>query len=69
MTMLVVFTHSRWDTVYQRPQQHLSQLAKRFLVLFVEACARKKPHAERETADRALPLLLRPPHLLVCAIV
>lgn len=33
---LVVFSHLRWDFVYQRPQQLLSRLARRMPVLFVE---------------------------------
>jgi hypothetical protein len=68
MSRLVVFTHLPWGSVYQRLQQLSSRLAKRFLLLFVEACACDKPRAERETADGALPLLLHPPHLSACAI-
>ncbi len=33
---LIVFSHLRWDFVYQRPQQLLSRLARRLPVLFVE---------------------------------
>lgn len=36
MTTLVVFSHLRWDFVYQRPQQLLSRLASRFHIVFVE---------------------------------
>ena len=36
MKTLVVFSHLRWDFVYQRPQQLLSRLAKRYRVFFVE---------------------------------
>ncbi len=36
VTTLIVFSHLRWDFVYQRPQQLLSRLAKRLPVLFVE---------------------------------
>jgi len=36
MTSLVVFSHLRWDFVYQRPQQLLSRLAAQRDVLFVE---------------------------------
>lgn len=66
MTMLVVFTHLRWDSVYQRLQQLLSRLAKRFLMLFVETCARDKLGVERDTTDQAL---LHLPHPSACAIV
>ena len=36
MTTLLVFSHLRWDFVYQRPQQLLSRLAARYRVLVVE---------------------------------
>lgn len=36
MTPLIVFSHLRWDFVYQRPQHLLSRLARRRPVLFVE---------------------------------
>ena len=33
---LVVYSHLRWDSVYQRPQHLVSRLSRRRLVLFVE---------------------------------
>ena len=36
MTTLVVFSHLRWDFVYQRPQQLMSRLAMNHPVVFVE---------------------------------
>src|SRR5947209_6498603 len=33
---LVVFSHLRWDFVYQRPQHLLTRLARRRPVLFIE---------------------------------
>lgn len=36
MTNIIVFSHLRWDFVYQRPQQLLSRLAPTHPVLFVE---------------------------------
>lgn len=36
MPHLVVFSHLRWNFVYQRPQHLLSRLASRFPVIFVE---------------------------------
>jgi glycosyltransferase involved in cell wall biosynthesis len=36
MTQLIVFSHLRWNFVYQRPQHLLSRLAKHYPVLFVE---------------------------------
>lgn len=36
MTTLIVFSHLRWNFVYQRPQHLLARLAQRCRVLFVE---------------------------------
>ena len=36
MKTLVVFSHLRWNFVYQRPQHLLSRLAKRWRVIFIE---------------------------------
>ncbi|HEY0877397.1 MAG TPA: FAD-dependent oxidoreductase, partial [Zeimonas sp.] len=36
MPHLIVFSHLRWDFVYQRPQHLMSRLAQRYRVLFVE---------------------------------
>src|SRR5690606_7682799 len=36
MPHLIVFSHLRWDFVYQRPQRLLSRLARDYRVLFVE---------------------------------
>ena len=36
MTTLIVFSHLRWDFVYQRPQHLLSRLARYWQVLFIE---------------------------------
>ena len=36
MQTLLVFSHLRWDFVYQRPQHLLSRLAKHYRVLFFE---------------------------------
>ena len=52
MTTMIVFYHLRWDFVYQRPQQLLSRLAKRFSVVFVEEPV---PHAERAALERLQP--------------
>ena len=52
MTTLIVFSHLRWDFVYQRPQQLLSRLAEQFAVIFVEEPV---PHAERAALERLQP--------------
>jgi len=36
MVSIVVFSHLRWDFVYQRPQQLLSRLSDHYQVLFIE---------------------------------
>jgi len=36
MASIVVFSHLRWDFVYQRPQQLLSRLSKHYQILFIE---------------------------------
>jgi len=33
---IVVFSHLRWDFVYQRPQHLLARMAKRRPVIFIE---------------------------------
>jgi UDP-galactopyranose mutase len=51
---LVVFSHLRWNFVYQRPQHLLSRLAARRRVLFIEEPvhdADKEPHWERHQTD------------------
>jgi UDP-galactopyranose mutase len=40
---LVVYSHLRWDSVYQRPHHLISRLARRRLVLFIEEPALAEP--------------------------
>lgn len=49
MQTLIVFSHLRWDFVYQRPQHLLSRLAKHYRILFFEEPVRGKltPFLER----------------------
>jgi len=49
MQTLLVFSHLRWDFVYQRPQHLLSRLAKNYRILFFEEPMRgnKTPFLER----------------------
>ena len=42
MQTLIVFSHLRWDFVYQRPQHLLSRLAKHYRVIFFEEPVRGK---------------------------
>lgn len=36
MTAVIVFSHLRWDFVYQRPQHLLSRLAENYRIIFIE---------------------------------
>lgn len=46
---IVVFSHLRWNFVYQRPQHILSRLAKSYNILFVEEPF--QPNAENENTS------------------
>ncbi|RYZ05792.1 MAG: glycosyltransferase, partial [Comamonadaceae bacterium] len=48
MTSMIVFSHLRWDFVYQRPQHLLSRLAARHPVVFVEEPMAGATHAALE---------------------
>jgi UDP-galactopyranose mutase len=52
MTTLIVFSHLRWDFVFQRPQQLLSRLAERFDIVFVEE---PMPGAQMPALERLMP--------------
>jgi UDP-galactopyranose mutase len=59
---IVVFSHLRWDFVYQRPQQLLSRLAGRRRVLYVEEAVDAGPDTESLELTRTDPdiLVVRP---------
>ncbi|MBT2323632.1 glycosyltransferase [Variovorax paradoxus] len=63
MSAIVVFSHLRWDFVYQRPQHLLSRLARQFEVLFVEEPipGAASPYLERIDAAPGVEVLR--PHL------
>lgn len=48
MSPLIVFSHLRWDFVYQRPQQLLSRMAAQRRVIFVEEPVTGAPRAVLE---------------------
>ncbi|HEV7912480.1 MAG TPA: glycosyltransferase, partial [Albitalea sp.] len=56
---LIVFSHLRWDFVWQRPQHVLSRLARHHPVLFVEEPVRSEgpPRLERIAASPQLEVL------------
>src|SRR5688572_23969512 len=57
---IVVFSHLRWDFVFQRPQHLLSRLARKRRVIFIEEPQRvdsTEAHWRRSTPE---------PNVLVC---
>jgi len=63
MTTLIVFSHLRWDFVYQRPQQLLSRLARRFPVVFIEEPVPNALHAALERLQPCGGVEVLRPHL------
>jgi UDP-galactopyranose mutase len=63
MSHLIVFSHLRWDFVYQRPQQLMSRLAKRFSVVFVEEPVPNAEHASLERLQPCSGVEVLRPHL------
>ncbi|RZI84473.1 MAG: glycosyltransferase family 1 protein [Rubrivivax sp.] len=67
MTHLIVFSHLRWDFVYQRPQHLLSRLAQHYPVLFVEEPVRGEHPAHFECSSPAPQVEVLRPHTPVDA--
>ncbi|WP_280156058.1 glycosyltransferase [Piscinibacter sp. XHJ-5] len=67
MPTLIVFSHLRWDFVYQRPQHILSRLAKHFDVCFVEEPVATDGDPWVETSQAAPGVTLLRPHTPVAA--
>jgi hypothetical protein len=63
MKSLVVFSHLRWNFVYQRPQHLLSRLAQRWRVIFVEEPMLKAGRNELERFDPAPNVQVWRPHV------
>ena len=51
MKTLVVFSHLRWNFVFQRPQHLLTRLAAHYRVLFVEEPVQGDGEARLELAE------------------
>ncbi len=59
---LIVFSHLRWDFVFQRPQHLLSRLASRYSVVFVEEPVRCEGEAWLERTSPAAGVQVLRPH-------
>ena len=62
MPHLVVFSHLRWNFVFQRPQHLLSRLAREFPVVFVEEPTRSDAPARLERTSPAPGVEVLRPH-------
>ncbi|HWI83248.1 glycosyltransferase [Ramlibacter sp.] len=63
MQTLVVFSHLRWNFVYQRPQHLLSRLAQRWRVIFIEEPVLKAGHNGLERFEPAANVQVWRPHV------
>jgi glycosyltransferase involved in cell wall biosynthesis len=63
METLVVFSHLRWNFVYQRPQHLLSRLALRWRVIFIEEPVLKAQRNELECFEPAPGVQVWRPHV------
>ena len=63
MKTLVVFSHLRWNFVYQRPQHLMSRLASRWRVIFIEEPVPQSPRNELEQLEPAPGIEVWRPHV------
>ena len=63
MKALVVFSHLRWNFVYQRPQHLLSRLAKRWQVIVIEEPMLRSERNELEVFEAAPTVQVWRPHV------
>lgn len=63
MKTLVVFSHLRWNFVYQRPQHLMSRLAARWPVVFIEEPVPGAPEDRLERIEAAEGVQVWRPHL------
>ncbi|MCU6499157.1 NAD(P)-binding protein [Rugamonas sp. A1-17] len=62
MPTIIVFSHLRWDFVYQRPQQLMSRLAEYYRILFVEEPVRHEGPSHLRTSTPAPNVTVCQPH-------
>src|SRR3954471_21914407 len=67
MQTLIVFSHLRWDFVFQRPQHLLSRLARHYRVFFVEEPVRDDGAPWLERLPGCANLTVLRPHTDVAA--
>ncbi|MDQ3185993.1 MAG: NAD(P)-binding protein [Pseudomonadota bacterium] len=67
MTTIIVFSHLRWDFVYQRPQHLLSRLAENYKIIFVEEPIFREHESSLETYVPAPNITVFKPHTPVSA--
>lgn len=67
MPHLIVFSHLRWNFVYQRPQHLLSRLAKHYDVLFIEEPIHAEGEAALDASQAAPGVTVLKPHTAVSA--
>lgn len=63
MKTLVVFSHLRWNFVYQRPQHLLSRLAQKWAVIFIEEPVPSAAHAHIEQSTPVNGVQVWRPHV------
>ena len=67
MTTIIVFSHLRWDFVYQRPQHLLSRMAENYKILFIEEPTFHEHDSFLETSSPAPHVTVLKPHTPVAA--
>ncbi len=66
MAHLIVFSHLRWDFVYQRPQHLLSRIARTHPVIYIEEPVHSEESAHFEETGPAPGVVVLRPHTSVC---
>ncbi|SEO83327.1 Protoporphyrinogen oxidase [Nitrosovibrio sp. Nv6] len=62
MTTIIVFSHLRWDFVYQRPQHLLSRLAENYKIVFIEEPIFHEHDSFLETSEPGPNVTVLKPH-------
>lgn len=67
MTTIIVFSHLRWDSAYQRPQHLLSGLAENYKIVFIEEPVFHEHDSFLETSIPGPNIIVLKPHTPVAA--